>query len=154
VVKYIPRGNDDTTIKVKWRENEKEQANPKGGDVMFGEFVKGRRIARDVSLRKFCQTINWDASNWSKIERSMLAPPQEEEKLKKIANVLGIKVGTDEWQQMIDLARIGAKRLPDDISSDKRIMNSLPLFFRTVRSEKPTPDELDRLINLIKKGHE
>jgi len=121
---------------------------------MFGAFVKERRIARDVSLRKFCQTINWDASNWSKIERSMLAPPQEEEKLKKIANVLGIKVGTDEWQQMIDLARISAKRLPDDISSDKRIMNSLPLFFRTVRSEKPTPDELDKLINLIKKGHE
>ena len=61
MVKYLPCGNDDTTIKVKWRENEKEQANPKGGDVMFGEFVKERRIARDVSLRKFCQTINWDA---------------------------------------------------------------------------------------------
>ena len=118
---------------------------------MFGEFVKERRIARDITLRKFCQAIEWDASNWSKIERGLLSPPQDEEKLGRIAEVIGIERGSEEWQAMTDLARLGAQMLPDDIAADRRIVNALPLFFRTVRSDKPTAEELDKLIALIKK---
>ncbi len=118
---------------------------------MFGEFVKQRRIARNITLRKFCQAIEWDASNWSKIERGLLAPPQDEEKLGRIAAVIGIKQGSEDWQSMKDLARLGMQKLPDDIAADRRIVNALPLFFRTVRSDKPTAEELDRLIDLIKK---
>ena len=117
---------------------------------MFGEFVKGRRIARDISLRKFCQLIEMDASNWSKVERGLLAPPQEEDKLSVIADVLGIERASDEWQELVDLSKISIQKLPDDIAGDKRIMNSLPLFFRTVRSEKPTEEALKRLIKLLK----
>lgn len=118
---------------------------------MFGEFIKERRIVKDISLRKFCKTIDYDASNWSKVERGLLAPPQEDEKLNLIAKVLGIKKHTDEWQEMIDLARVSANHLPDDISSDKTMLNSLPLFFRTVRSEKPSAEDLDKLLALLKK---
>lgn len=118
---------------------------------MFGEFVKERRIARDISLRKFCQSIDYDASNWSKVERGLLPPPQEEEKLTSIAEMLGIKKHTDEWQEMKDLARVSANKIPDDISSDKKMMNALPLFFRTVRSEKPSEEDLEKLLALLKK---
>jgi transcriptional regulator with XRE-family HTH domain len=118
---------------------------------MFGEFVKEKRIARGISLRKFCQLIEYDASNWSKVERGLQNPPQEEDKLNKIAEALGLEGNREEWQEMVDMARIGANRIPDDISSDKRIMDSLPLFFRTVRSEKPSADDLDRLLFLLKK---
>ena len=102
-----------------------------------------RRIARDITLRKFCQAIEWDASNWSKIERGLLSP-QDEEKLGRIAEVIGIERGSEEWQAMKDLARLGAQMLPDDIAADRRIVNALPLFFRTVRSDKPTAEELDK----------
>ena len=118
---------------------------------MFGEFVKERRVARDITLRKFCQAIDWDASNWSKVERGLLSPPQDEEKLKRIAEVLSIEQESDDWQAMKDLARLGAQMLPDDIAADRKILNALPLFFRTVRSDKPTAEELDKLIALIKK---
>jgi transcriptional regulator with XRE-family HTH domain len=118
---------------------------------MFGEFIKNRRIARDISLRKFCQIIDCDASNWSKVEREILPPPQEEEKLNRIAEVLEIKKHTDEWQEMIDLARVSANKLPDDISSDRTIVDALPLFFRTVRSEKPSAEDLTKLLALLKK---
>ena len=118
---------------------------------MFGEFVKERRVARDITLRKFCQAIDWDASNWSKIERGLLSPPQDEEKLKRIAEVIGIEQGSDDWQAMKDLSRLGMQKLPDDIAADSRIVNALPLFFRTVRSDKPTTEELDKLIAMIKK---
>ena len=118
---------------------------------MFGEFIKERRIARDITLRKFCQELDLDASNWSKVERGLLSPPQDEAKLRRIADLIGIKQKSDEWQTMKDLSRLGAQMLPEDIALDKRIVNALPLFFRTVRSDKPTAEELDRLIELIKK---
>lgn len=118
---------------------------------MFGEFIKERRIARDVTLRKFCQALDLDASNWSKVERGLLSPPQNEEKLRRIADLLRIEEGSDEWQEMKDMSRLGAQMLPEDIAMDKKIVNALPLFFRTVRSDKPTAKELNKLIELIKK---
>jgi len=42
--------------------------------------------------------------------------------------------------------------IPEDILPDEKVLNSLPLFFRTLRSEKPTPEELDKLIDMIRKG--
>ena len=52
---------------------------------------------------------------------------------------------------MKDKANIDAGIIPDDILSDEKVSNSLPMFFRTIRSEKPTPEELDRLIDMIRK---
>lgn len=118
---------------------------------MFGEFIKKRRMDKELGLREFCKQIEIDASNWSKVEREVLSPPQDEEKLRKIAQALGIKFGSGEWKEMKDLANIGAGIIPADILSDRQVLDSLPMFFRTIRSEKPTPEELDKLINIIRK---
>ena len=118
---------------------------------MFGEFIKKRRIVKGLGLREFCKQIEMDASNWSKIEREVLSPPQDEEKLRKIAQALDINFGSDEWEKMKDFANIDAGIIPVDILSDKQVLDSLPMFFRTIRSEKPTPEELDKLINIIRK---
>ncbi len=118
---------------------------------MFGEFIKERRIAKGISLREFCKRAEMDASNWSKVERSLLAPPQDEEKLRKIARVLDMKIGSPVWKEMKDKANIDAGIIPEDILSDEKVLNSLPIFFRTIRSEKPTPEDLDKLIDMIKK---
>jgi transcriptional regulator with XRE-family HTH domain len=119
---------------------------------MFGEFIKSRRIEKEISLRKYCQLTGFDASNWSKVERGLLKPPQAEGKLKKIANVLKIEVNSREWEEMKDKARVDAGIIPQDILNDKKIVNSLPMFFRTIRSEKPSSKDLDKLIAIIKKG--
>ncbi len=118
---------------------------------MFGEFLKERRIDKGISLREFCKRIETDASNWSKVERGLLAPPQDEEKLRKIAQVLNIKFESPLWQEMKDKANIDAGIIPKDIRTDEKVLNSLPMFFRTIRSEKPTPEELDKLIDIIRK---
>jgi transcriptional regulator with XRE-family HTH domain len=143
VVLILPHGNRFTTVPTK--------KSIEGGMVMFGEFIKEKRIAKSVSLREFCKRIEMDASNWSKVERGLLAPPQDEEKLKKIARVLDIKIGSSLWKEMKDKANIDAGIIPEDILSDERVLNSLPIFFRTIRSEKPTPEDLDKLINMIRK---
>ncbi|MEW6658710.1 MAG: helix-turn-helix transcriptional regulator [Thermodesulfobacteriota bacterium] len=121
---------------------------------MFGDFIKEKRREKGLTLREFCKLLKLDASNWSKIERGILSPPQSEKKLEKIANILNIPMGSELWKEMRDKASISAGNIPKDILSDKSILNSLPMFFRTVRSEKPSPDELDQLINLIKKERE
>jgi transcriptional regulator with XRE-family HTH domain len=118
---------------------------------MFGEFIKERRISKDISLREFCKRIEIDASNWSKVERGLLAPPQDEDKLKKIARLLDIKIGSPLWKEMKDKANIDAGIIPEDILSDEKVLNSLPIFFRTIRSEKPTPEDLDKLIDMLRK---
>ena len=117
---------------------------------MFGEFVKNLRIERDIGLREFCPRLSVDASNWSKIERGILSPPQDNEKLEQIAEILDIDLHSDLFDELKDKAAIDAGIIPKDILSDQETLRSLPLFFRTVRSEKPTSEELEKLIEKIR----
>jgi transcriptional regulator with XRE-family HTH domain len=118
--------------------------------TMFGEFVKTLRIERDIGLREFCRRLSIDASNWSKVERGVLAPPQDKDKLDQIAEVLRIKKGSELYNELTDKASIDAGIIPKDILSDQETLNALPMFFRTVRSEKPTAEELEALIKKIR----
>ncbi|MEJ2673009.1 MAG: helix-turn-helix transcriptional regulator [Deltaproteobacteria bacterium] len=119
---------------------------------MFGKFIKERRIKKGLTLREFCKLIEVDASNWSKIERGLLAPPRSEYKLRQIAEILEITPGSDSWFEMKDRAELDIGSIPQDIRSDKELIGYLPMFFRTIRSEKPAPEELDKLIDIIRKG--
>ena len=119
---------------------------------MFGEFIKTLRLDRDIGLREFCRRLAIDASNWSKVERGILPPPQDDEKLDKIAEVLNIEKGTEIYKELTDKAAIDAGIIPKDLLSDQETLNSLPMFFRTVRIEKPTADELEKLIEKIRGG--
>ena len=65
---------------------------------------------------------------------------------------MGIHPATNKWKAFKDQANIDAGIIPKDLLSDKEVLNSLPMFFRTIRSEKPTPEELDRLIKKIRRG--
>jgi transcriptional regulator with XRE-family HTH domain len=119
---------------------------------MFGKFIKERRIEKGITLREFCKLVGTDASNWSKIERGQLSPPKGDRKLKKIAEILGISIGSDLWIAMKDKAALDKGNIPSDIRSDKKLIGCLPMFFRTIRSEKPSAEDLDKLIEMIRKG--
>jgi len=118
---------------------------------MFVDFIKQERLKMDLSLREFCRRISYDAGNWSKIERGMLPPPQDEETLNKITDVLNIN-DTAAKQDLFDLAHISAGVLPPDLLSDEELVKSLPIFLRTVRNVQPTKEQLDNLIDLMRKG--
>ncbi|SMC55320.1 hypothetical protein SAMN02746065_10484 [Desulfocicer vacuolatum DSM 3385] len=117
---------------------------------MFGKFIKSLRIERDIGLREFCRRLSHDASNWSKIERELLAPPQDEEKLNSIAEVLSIKRDSELYNELKDKAAISAGIIPKDLLSNDETLSALPMFFRTVRNEKPTNEELEMLIEKIR----
>ena len=119
---------------------------------MFGEFVKEMRMKADLTLREFCRQLGEDASNWSKVEREKLSPPRDESKLKQIALILCIKEDSNEWNTLFDLASVDSGKIPNYILSDKELMKTMPIFFRTVGSIKPSYNDLKELIYNLKKA--
>ena len=118
---------------------------------MFGEFIKEKRIALEMTLREFCRKLEEDPSNWSKVERGVNPPPKDENKLKKIAEILNIKEETSDYSLLMDSAKTDAGAIPDYIMADKNLLDSLPIFFRTMGSVKPTKEEIQELIEILKK---
>ncbi|HEY9774057.1 MAG TPA: helix-turn-helix domain-containing protein [Planktothrix sp.] len=119
---------------------------------MFGPFIKERRLKRRLSLRSFSERLDFDPSQWSKIERGILAPPKAEKTLARIATVLEIPPDSDEWAELKDLAALSAGRIPDDLLTDAELVKCLPLVFRTVRNTKPTEKELRNLAEIVRRN--
>lgn len=117
----------------------------------FGRNIKNLRLKQTLSLREFSRQINMDASNWSKIEREVMPPPQDEEKLMKIAHVLSVPIASDQYSTLKDLAAIDSGIIPRDLLNDEETLKSLPIFFRTIRNKRPTEEQLRDLIESIRK---
>jgi len=113
----------------------------------FASFVREKRIAAGLTLREFCRLTGFDASNWSKIERSLLSPPQSKNVLETIAGALNLESGSQDYKELMDLAALSS--VPEELI-EPEILDQLPVFFRTVRGEKPTEEELKTLINKIR----
>jgi transcriptional regulator with XRE-family HTH domain len=119
--------------------------------LTFGEFFKAKRIEQGHTLREFCKRFGLDAGNISKIERDLLAPPETKGKLAQYCKFLGIKEGSDDWFEFFDLAAAAKGTIPADLRSDQRILDALPIIFRTFRDKKISDDKIDELIEAIKK---
>lgn len=118
----------------------------------FGIFIKNLRAQKAISLREFCRLTMQDPSNWSKIERDVIPPPKSKLVLNSIATALDLEPGTDSFNTLFDLAAISF--IPKELLEEESILESLPVFFRTVRGEPPTEKELKELIELIRKSKE
>lgn len=116
----------------------------------FGKILKELRITRELSLREICKLANYDPSNWSKIERGVISPPAEEKMLLRWAHILGLGQKKKELREFIDEAQTAQGIIPKDIMTYQNAVKALPAFFRTLRNEKPTKEEIDNLIRLIK----
>jgi transcriptional regulator with XRE-family HTH domain len=116
----------------------------------FGTFIKNKRIEKGQTLREFCRKAKLDPSNWSKIERGLLPPPKSRPVLEEIALTLGLSKNSQDWHMLFDLASISY--IPVELMDDAAIIDKLPIFFRTLRGEKPTRKELEDLIEKIKES--
>jgi transcriptional regulator with XRE-family HTH domain len=119
--------------------------------MTFGDFVKEKRLERELGLREFCKEAELDPSNWSKVERGLLPATSDRAKLEGIARLLRLKKGTPDWSTFFDLAYISQQRIPEDVAENEDAVAALPVFFRTVRGEKPSEEELNNLIELLKR---
>ena len=116
----------------------------------FHQFVQEKRMERELSLRQFCKEAALDPSNWSKIERGLAKQGQSPEILERISNVLNLD--EKERQTLKDLAIIDS--IPAELMPEEKVVESLPIFFRTVRGDKPSKEELNLLYQMISKANQ
>lgn len=116
----------------------------------FGIFLKTKRAEKTLTLREVCKKTGMDPSNWSKIERGVMAPPSDIAMMTKIASVLGLDDGTPELDEFISLSQITRGEIPREILESEELVPLLPAFFRTIKGKKPTNEEILKLIELLK----
>ncbi|MCM8794588.1 MAG: hypothetical protein NC819_02130 [Candidatus Omnitrophica bacterium] len=116
----------------------------------FGEFFKAKRQELGLTLREFCLKHKLDPGNHSRLERGLLPPPQDRDRLEEYARYLGLKQGSDDWYLFFDLAAAAKGRIPEELMEDKEVVAKLPLVFRTLRGKRLSDKELDELVRKIK----
>ena len=119
--------------------------------MKFGDFVKHRRIEAGLTLRSFCREVGFDPSNWSKIERGVIPPPQDQETLDRIARLVGCDAAGKE--EMRDLAAAARGQLPPDFQ-DEAILAKLPAFFRAIRGQEFNTEDIEILSKAVRKLHQ
>ena len=112
----------------------------------FGELLKELRMNAHLSLRDVCKKVNYDPSNWSKIERGLIPPPNNEDTLGEWAQALGLAQKSKEYFEFIDLANIAQGIIPDYIMQEKDLLKALPAFYCVLREKNPSKTDVDNLI--------
>lgn len=117
----------------------------------FGEFIKSKRLALDLSLREFAKKIEAQPSNYCNVEAGVLPPPPAET-LERIAKTLGLKKGTVDYEKFHDLAAKGRDGIPADIEQLIKDNELIPAMLRTVEYENVTKEQLRGIIEDLKSG--
>ncbi len=118
----------------------------------FGELFKQLRIESGQTLRQFCVKHEYDPGNISKLERGLLSPPQSVEKLEQYARALGLGEASEQWQEFVDLGLACAGQIPGDVLMDEELVPKLPLLLRTVSGKKLSREQLESLIETIRRA--
>jgi transcriptional regulator with XRE-family HTH domain len=104
------------------------------GTEKFGEFVRRKRVEKEIGLREMAKMIGVSPTYLSKVERDEFPPPAED-KVRKIAAIIGCDV--DEL-----LARAG--RVSSDLSEIiKQHPREMAALLRTTKGL--TADDVTRL---------
>ncbi len=120
--------------------------------TMFGELHRELRRKCYLSLRQYCKLSEQDPGNVSRIERGKVSPPKNHRILSKMAQALKLEEGSDDWENFFYTAEISAGRIPQEILSNEEVLQKLPILFRKMGGQKLKPEELDRLIEIIRRA--
>ncbi len=120
--------------------------------MRFGEMVRERRKELRLGLREFAQRAGMDPGNLSKIERGRLAAPQSDEILNRICGALEWSPESAEADLLTDQTAIENGQIPEEVLGDDVVMAKMPLLLRTVQNKQLEPEQLDRLIEMIREA--
>ncbi len=118
----------------------------------FGAYVKQLRLDRKLGLREFAQRVQVDPSNYSKLERGLLFPPDSEDRLVVYEQALGLEANSPETRELRRLAAVGRGMIPPAILSDRELAGKLPLVFRTLEGEPLSEDEVNKVVEMIREA--
>ncbi|MBL7072373.1 MAG: helix-turn-helix domain-containing protein [Candidatus Omnitrophica bacterium] len=121
--------------------------------LTFGEYVRKLRLEKRIGLRQFAKLIDMLPSNLCHLESGRHKVPHGVEFLHKIAKALKLKKGSSEYEKLFDVAAHPGE-LPADVKEyfiENNILQELPVMARTIKNEKLTRTEIEKLIKDIRK---
>lgn len=122
---------------------------------IFGQYIKTRREELGLGLRELAGNAGIDPSNYSKVERGVLAAPNDVAALKRLAKALDLPTDFDnhEWRHFNDMADASRGVVPDELLKEQRIVELLPALYQQLRDHqlRDGEDELDVAADIIKK---
>jgi transcriptional regulator with XRE-family HTH domain len=118
----------------------------------FGAFLRRLRVERQMSVRGFSHAAGMDPANCSKLERGLLPPPRDEERLAAFTNALGLGADSAESRELRRLAALDRGEVPQAILGDRRLFDKLPALFRTLEGDGVDDEVLDDLIATLRGG--
>ena len=110
----------------------------------FGPLLRDMRLKANLGLRRFADLIGVKASNLSDIENGRRHPPDDLEKLREIAETLGLAEDSEDWRRLFDAAHRHG-----DLPADIRHMAErelVPALLRTIDDQQLDDDDISRLI--------
>jgi transcriptional regulator with XRE-family HTH domain len=118
----------------------------------FANLLKKLRVATGLTLREFCQRNGIDPGNYSRLERGRFLAPESPDILERYAVALGLRRGTDDWLEFFDAAAASRGKIPQDLLSDDKLVEKLPVLFRTLRGHRLDEEKLDALAEKIRRS--
>lgn len=116
----------------------------------FGEFVKAKRLERDISLRKLAEELEIVPAYMSDIEKGRRYPP-DKEKIYKIAEVLHLD--KEETDTLFDLAAYSrANGVSPDLSDYVMGVDNLRTALRKARDINAGEEDWQRIIDMLESG--
>jgi len=117
----------------------------------FGKLLKRFRLRAGIGLRRFAEMIEVEPSNLSALEHGRRSPPAEPERLRAIADTVGLVEGSADWEAFFNAARKPGE-LPADVRqlADRKLV---PTLLRTIDNQQLTDHQIALLIDEIDKGH-
>ena len=117
----------------------------------FGQFLKEKRLALDLSLREFARRVGMQPSNYCNVEADVLSPPPVET-LEKLGRALGLRKGTSDYETFHDLAAKGRDEIPVDVERIVKENELIPAMLRTVEYEQLSKEQLRGIIEDLRSG--
>ncbi len=119
----------------------------------FGVYIKEMRLRKGLSLRAFCVESGVEPSNYSKVERGLLPPPSEPQKLEPYRQGLGLSENSSEWRELTRLAALDRGEIPHRTLSNQDLVDKLPALFRMLEGGPMDNDILQEIVAAIKHEH-
>ncbi len=118
----------------------------------FSKLLRRLRTEQGATLREFCLKHGFDPGNYSRLERGLYPPPESRDCLERYATALGLAPGSDRWLEFFDVAAAERGRIPDDLMSDAEVVEKLPVLFRTLRGTPLSSEQLDQLVEKVRRS--
>ena len=115
----------------------------------FKALLKAFRLRAGYGLRRFAELVGESPSNYAGVESGARVPWRQPERLRRVAEALGLRPGGEDWDAFFVAAK-GNAGLPPDI---EHLLERplIPVLLRTVDEMRLSEEELRAFIDDLRK---